>query len=304
MRSVGARGTVGPVRAREPDRSGYAVRSGVRLYFETYGDGPQTVVLLPPWSIVHSRVWKLQVPHLARHHRVVVYDGRGNGRSDRPPGPSAYDDAELVADALAVLDAAGVDDAVVVGYSLGARVLLALAADHPDRTTGAVFVGAAVELHDRPNPVATRFEEERESYEGWGRWNAHHWAQDQAGFAEFFFGQVFPEPYSTRQVEEAVGFAMETDAETLVATQSPKRRVLGPAEARAAAARVRCPALVLHGDDDRIAPLSDGVALARGIGCPIEVVAGGGHGVQARHPVWFNSRLLRFVEEVAAGARP
>jgi len=168
----------------------------------------------------------------------------------------------------------------------------------------AIPVGAAVELHDRPNPVATRFEEERESYEGWGRWNAHHWAQDQAGFAEFFFGQVFPEPYSTRQVEEAVGFAMETDAETLVATQSPKRRVLGPAEARAAAARVRCPALVLHGDDDRIAPLSDGVALARGIGCPIEVVAGGGHGVQARHPVWFNTRLLRFVEEVAAGARP
>ncbi len=54
-------------------------------------------------------------------------------------------------------------------------------------------------------------------------------------------------------------------------------------------ARVRCPALVLHGDDDRIAPLSDGVALARGTRLPDRRRGrGGGHCVQARHPVWFN----------------
>jgi len=288
------------VRAREPDRSGYAVRSGVRLYFETYGDGPQTVVLLPPWSIVHSRVWKLQVPHLARHHRVVVYDGRGNGRSDRPPGPSAYDDAELVADALAVLDAAGVDDAVVVGYSLGARVLLALAADHPDRTTGAVFVGAAVELHDRPNPVATRFEEERESYEGWGRWNAHHWAQDQAGFAEFFFGQVFPEPYSTRQIESSVEWATETDPETLVATRSRARKVWTSDELIDRAREVHCPALVVHGELDIICSIENGERLAAALGAPLVVFEQCGHGVPGRHPVRFNLLLRDFVGSAAA----
>jgi len=294
---------VGSVRAREPDRCGYAVRSGVRLYYEVYGNGPDTIVLLPPWSIVHSRTWKLQVPHLARNARVVVYDPRGNGRSDRPPGPSAYDDSELVADAVAVLDAVGVEEAVVVGLSLGARVLLSLAADHPDRLRGAVFVAPVLRLDDRPDPAEDLFEVERESYEGWERWNAHYWVQDQAGFAEFFFGEVFPEPHSTRHVEEAVEWALETDAATLVATQSPKRRVLGGAEARAAAGRVRCPALVVHGDDDRIAPLRAGQALARALGAPLEVVAGGGHCVQARHPVWFNTRLRRFVDEVSARAR-
>jgi pimeloyl-ACP methyl ester carboxylesterase len=303
MRRDGARGTVGPVRAREPDRSGYAVRSGVRLYYEVYGDGPSTVVLLPPWSIVHSRTWKLQVPYLARHARVVVADQRGNGRSDRPPGPSAYDDAELVSDAVAVLDAAGVDSAVMVGLSLGARVLLALAAEHPDRVRGAVFVGAALQLDDTPNAVEDSFEVEHESYHGWERWNAHYWAQDQAGFAEFFFGEVFPEAHSTRQVEESVEWALETDADTLVATQSPKRRVLRGAEARAAAGRVRCPALVVHGDDDRISPLSAGRALAAALGAPLAVVAGGGHCVHARHPVWFNTRLRRFVDEVSPRAR-
>ena len=291
------------MRAREPDRSGYAVRSGVRLYFETYGDGPQTVVLLPPWSIVHSRVWKLQVPHLARHHRVVVYDGRGNGRSDRPPGPSAYDDAELVADALAVLDAAGVDDAVVVGYSLGARVLLALAADHPDRTTGAVFVGAAVELHDPAEPGRTRFEEERESYEGWGRWNAHHWAQDQAGFAESSSARC-------SRSRTRPGRSRRRSASRWRPTprrwwrRSRRSGGCWLAEARAAAARRALPGPGPARGRRPDRPPVRRRGPARGIGCPIEVVAGGGHGVQARHPVWFNSRLHRFVEEVAAGARP
>ena len=51
-------------------------------------------------------------------------------------------------------------------------------------------------------------------------------ARDQPGFAEFFFGEVFPEAHSTRAVEEAVAWALETDAETLVATQSAARRIL------------------------------------------------------------------------------
>jgi pimeloyl-ACP methyl ester carboxylesterase len=291
------------VRAREPDRCGYAVRSGVRLYYEVHGDGPTTVLLLPPWSIVHSRIWKLQVPYLARHARVVVYDPRGNGRSDRPATPAAYDDAELVGDAVAVLDAVGAPEAVVVGFSLGARVLLVLAADHPERVTGAVFVGPHLKLHDQPDPLAAAFEETRERYGGWSRWNAQHWREDQAGFVQFFFAEAVPEPHSTRQVEEAVSWALETDAETLIATASPRRRVVGAAEAAALAAKVRCPALVLHGDDDRITPLSNGVALATALGSPLEVVAGGGHCVNARHPVWFNVRVRRFVEEATASAR-
>lgn len=300
MRRAGARGTVVSVRAREPDRSGFAVRDGVRLYYEVHGSGPLTVLLLPPWSIVHSRAWKLQVPDLARHARVVVYDARGNGRSDRPAGAPAYDDEALVADAVAVLDEVGAKEAVVVGLSVGARVLLALAADHPDRVLGAAFVGASVSLEERPTPVLDAFEVERGSYEGWAGWNAHHWRRDQRGFAEFFFGEVFPEPHSTRQVEESVAWALETDAETLVATQSPGRRTLGPTEARLAAARVSCPAVVIHGDDDRISPLKDGRLLAEALDCPLEVVAGGGHCVQARHPVWFNLRVRRFLEEVTA----
>ncbi|WP_460711471.1 alpha/beta fold hydrolase [Nocardioides dilutus] len=295
------------MRAREPDRSGFAVRAGVRLYYEVHGDGPQTVLLLPPWAIVHSRCWKLQIPYLARHAQVVVYDPRGNGRSDRPAGPAAYDDAELVADAVAVLDAVEVDDAVVVSLSMGGRVLLGLAADHPERVRGAVFVAPAVVVRDEVNPVEAAFEEplrdgDPDRWDGWWRWNADYWHRDLHGFADFFFAEVFPEAHSTRQVEETVEWALETDADTLVATQSRARRVLGPAEALSAAARVRCPTLVLQGDDDRITPLADVRRFAEALGAPLEVLAGGGHCIQARHPVWVNLRVRRFLEEVSGRA--
>jgi len=64
-------------RARYPDSSGYTQRDGVRLYYEVYGSGEPTVFLLPTWSIIHSRHWKMQIPYLARHCRVLTFDGRG-----------------------------------------------------------------------------------------------------------------------------------------------------------------------------------------------------------------------------------
>src|SRR6202044_550965 len=131
-------------RARYPDSSGYVKRDGVRLYYEGYGSGEPPVFLLPAWSIIHSRHWKMQIPYLARHCRVVTFDGRGNGRSDRPA--AGYQEAEFAADALAVMDATGTERATIVSLSVGAQRALILAAQHPDRVTGAVFICPAVPL--------------------------------------------------------------------------------------------------------------------------------------------------------------
>ena len=85
-------------RARYPDQEGYVERDGVKLFYEVYGDGEETILLLPTWSIIHSRHWKAQIPYLSRHFRVVTFDGRGNGKSDRPRGVEAYIEAEFAAD--------------------------------------------------------------------------------------------------------------------------------------------------------------------------------------------------------------
>src|SRR5262245_31870815 len=127
------------MRALEPHRSGHVVRDGVHVAWELFGEGDQSIFLLPAWSIAHARLWKLQVPYLARHARVLVMDGRGNGRSDRPAGREKYADEEFAADALAVMDASGTAKAAVVSLSAGSRWALLLTAEHPERVSAAVF---------------------------------------------------------------------------------------------------------------------------------------------------------------------
>src|SRR5450432_1626793 len=121
------------MRAVEPDIEGYVERDGVHIGYEVFGSGDTTILLLPAWSIVNSRMWKQQVPYLARHYRVITYDAPGNGRSDRPDNADAYDSERIVDDAVRVLDATGTPAAIGVGLSMGAGFLMELAARYPDR---------------------------------------------------------------------------------------------------------------------------------------------------------------------------
>jgi pimeloyl-ACP methyl ester carboxylesterase/predicted glycosyltransferase len=284
-------------RARYPDADGYVERSGVRTFYEVYGRGDPTVLLMPTWSIVHSRFWKMQVPYLARHHRVVVFDGRGNGKSDRPPQPEAYAEREFADDALAVLDATGTERAVVVCLSRGAERSLLLAAGHPERVEAMVFIAPALPIGSvMPRARARQdFDEAREAYTGWEKWNRHYWLEDYEDFLEFFFSQCFTEPHSTKQREDAVGWGLDTDPETLIATQLAPR-FEHAADVREATDRIRCPVLVIHGRDDAIRPHDSGAALAELTGGALVTLEGSGHMPHARDPVKVNLLLRDFVE--------
>ncbi|HEY3070847.1 MAG TPA: alpha/beta fold hydrolase [Gaiellaceae bacterium] len=281
-------------RARYPDDEGYVERDGVRIFYEVYGRGEPTVLLLPTWSIVHSRHWKMQIPYLSRHARVVTFDGRGNGKSDRPSEPEAYDEREFAADALAVLDATGTESAIIVSFSLGAQRALILAANHPGRVDGAVFIGPAWPGSGDPLVERTGYswEDELETDEGWAKYNKHYWLRDYRGFLEFFFSRFFTEPHSTKQFEDCVGWGLETSGETLVTTQGG---TLEPAEARRLAAELRCPVLVIHGEDDAIVSVTRGVALAEQTGGELVTLEGSGHGPHVRDPVKVNLLLRDFV---------
>jgi pimeloyl-ACP methyl ester carboxylesterase/predicted glycosyltransferase len=286
-------------RARYPDSSGYIKRDGVRLYYEVYGSGEPTVFLLPTWSIIHARHWKMQIPYLARHCRVITFDGRGNGRSDRPA--DGYEEAEFAADALAVMDATATGRAVIVSLSVGAQRALILAAEHPDRVTGAAFICPAVPLAAVP--------EERERYpwdevlptdEGWAKDNLYYWLRDYRGFLEFFFSQMFTEPHSTKPIEDCIGWGLETTAETLVATAIGSG--MDEDGARALCARLRCPVLVIQGTADAITGPGRGVALAAATGGELVMLEGSGHGPHVRDPVKVNLLLREFA--LPARSRP
>jgi pimeloyl-ACP methyl ester carboxylesterase/predicted glycosyltransferase len=283
-------------RARFPDSDGFVERDGVSLYYEVYGSGDPTVLLLPTWSLLHSRHWKMQIPYLARHCRVVTFDGRGNGRSDRPQDADAYDEREFAADALAVLDETHTRSAVIVGFSLGAVRELILAADHPDRIDGAVFIGPNFSgggdiLPERT--VFADFDAEHDTYEGWAKYNRHHWRRDYRDFVEFFVSKIFNEPHSTKPIEDAVGWALGTDGETLIATH--EGRGLMPEEAQALAGKVPCPVLVIHGTRDAISSVTRGHALAEQTGGDFVALEGSGHAPHVRDPVKVNLLLRDFI---------
>ena len=121
------------MRARYPDIEGFVERDGVKVAYEVFGAGQSALVFAPTDPLVHSRAWKAQVPYLAQAFQVLTIDPRGNGKSDRPRSAAAYADTEFVADTIAVMDAAGIDQAVLVGHCTGAWTALLTASLHPGR---------------------------------------------------------------------------------------------------------------------------------------------------------------------------
>src|SRR3954447_2274193 len=273
--------TMGGTPAREPDASGDAVASdGLRLYWEVHGAGSPTIVLLPANPISHSRLWKAQVHHLARHFRVVLYDGRGNGRSDHPDPALPYQHRWNVSDCLAVMDATATPAAVLVGLcGDGVWPSAQIGAEHPERALGLVALAPGVPMLTPSHPwmaaAGARFEEHIDAPVRWQKNNRRPILADHRGFLEFFFGEMFPEPHSTKPLEDAVAFGLDGRPEMLVMEDE-----LGFAtreEIEDVCRRVRCPALVIQGDRDNCQPFARGLRFAELTGAEHVRLEGAGH---------------------------
>ena len=296
------------MRAKLPHFEGFVDRDGVRLHYEIYGDGPDTILFIPPWSIVHARVYKAQLPWFSDRFRCVTYDPRGNGKSDRPEAVEAYAIDHYVNDALAVLDATGTDAAILVGMSLGGGLASIIAAHHPERVRAAVLIGTTATIGPGyPYMAPQHFREQREHFENWGKYNRDYWLRDYPDFARFFLGNVHCERHSTKQLEDALGWAADTSGETLVRTVEartiPPSFDVGESMYRA----IRCPLLVIHGTDDRVQPFERGKLVADLTGAELVAVEGGGHSPQSRYPARVNALIADFLERrlgIAAPVRP
>ena len=297
----------GAGRARLPDRSLWATAPDrTRLAVDVYGDGRYTLVFLPSTPIVHSRQWKAQVPYLSRHHRVVTFDGRGNGRSDRPTTPEAYAVPRLVDDVRAVLDATGTPTAVLVTLCMdGLWPAVELAAAEPERVAGIVAFAVGIPFLSPPHAhrAAYPFDAVLDTDEGWAKVNRHYWQRDYRGFAEFFFGQCLPEPHSTKPLEDIVDWAaLDGSVEVmLVEVGAPVARDQASMEALCRSLRV--PVRVVHGTDDRCQPIARARRFAELTGAPLLEVEGAGHLIPARHPVLANLLIRDFVRSLE-GATP
>jgi len=290
------------MRAIEPTLSGFATNGhdGVRSFYEVYGpaDARHTLMMLPTWSLVHSRVWKMQVPYFARHGlRVVTFDGRGNGASDKPE--RGYTAEDYARDTVAVMDAAGVDRAVLVAFSAGGRWATHVAVEHPERVERMVLIGPSVYLQGLVRLPLEAFLSAPPDREGWNKYNAVHWQDDYRDFTGWFAEQVFSEPHSTKGIDDIVDWSGGTTPETLIRTVveglTPRMREVWQS--------IACPVLIVHGSDDRVAPLSNSQALQAALPhAELVVIDGGGHAPHLRDPVKVNLILRSYLEREAHGA--
>ena len=283
------------MRAHAPDREGFVTSHGVSIAWEEHGAGERTIVLVPGWAIVHSRIWKMQIPYFARYARVITYDPAGNGRSDRPL--SGYDFDRSADDLLAVMDATGTPRASLVCLSRGAWYGALVAGRHPERVERLVLVGTAIADGHR----APSFFERQERHEGWEKLNAHYIREHYEEFVEFFMDQAYSEPHSTKPREDGVDWGLETTPEPLIAalTSRPPMPVAELLEA------VRVPTLIVHGTHDAVRPF----ALAERVHAAIEGSAlvpfeGAGHCPQVRDPVRFNLTVRDFLRLPTRARQP
>jgi pimeloyl-ACP methyl ester carboxylesterase/predicted glycosyltransferase len=294
-------------RALYPDEQGHIERDGVRVFYEVYGSGEPTILLCPTWTLVHSRVWKMQIPYLARHHRVVVFDPRGNGRSDRPGTVEAYAESEFAQDAVDVLDATGTERAIVVGLSKGAQRTLLLAADHPERVLALVLIGPVFPVSWAPTSIlsrlvthprlATTFMRRPLTTRGYAKFNGVHWRNDYRDFVEWFATTAASEPHSTKAFDDIVEWGLQTDPETLIRTfRADNATPLTRRDQLALARRVQCPVLVINGTDDKLTNHADARLLATATNGRLLTTEDGDHVPLVRRPVVVNLALRELAD--------
>ncbi|MEM8973109.1 MAG: alpha/beta fold hydrolase [Pseudomonadota bacterium] len=292
------------MRAKLPHTTGVVDRDGIGIHYEVYGEGEHTILFLPTWSLVHSRIYKAQIPYFSDHFKVVAYDPRGNGKSDRPATKDGYTLDHSVADAVAVMDATRTDKASIFGLSYSGLVGAALAANHPERVSAFIAISANTPLvppYEYRKPEA--FNAKRETHEGWDKYNRYYWPENYADFSEFFNKQIFTERHSTKQIEDGIAWSSEGDGEMLVMTiDSREKGKLAVNEDMYR--KIKCPVLLIHGEDDAVAPTATSKKIAELTDSELHTLPGAGHAANARFPAKVNTLMRDFLAKSLGTWRP
>lgn len=235
---------------------------GIELYYETHGEGKPLVLISGLGYTLW--LWHRMVPILAEHFQVITFDNRGIGQSDQPPGP--YTAQMLAADTAGLLDALGVENAIILGHSMGGFIAQAMALDYPEKVAklilsstsfgGPRHVPATPEamkiLTDVTTDALTRFkngltvstspgwaEKHPEILEDWTKWRVAN--------------PIEPSAY---QAQLAIGLALFPEAAAFEHELS----------------QIKVPTLILSGAHDKVVPPDNAALLSEKIADSIVVI--------------------------------
>ncbi len=263
----------------------YADNRGIKVYYEVWGRGGTPMVFLHPWS-TNGYIWYQQIFHFGRANTCVTMDLRGHGRSDKPPG--GYSIQEHASDAAAVMDAAGLQKAVVIGNSIGGMIAMQTCLDRPDRVSGIVIQSSGTAMSaGLPQEVMAAMMRDRDGT----------------------FSQLLEGALSARSKRERPELLESLKTQFLMESNWP-RHVFDSAmkdpngvfnwDIRGRLKEIRQPALVLAGEEDNATPVAANKFLADNIpGAKLSVVKEVGHFYQLERPRDFNAAVDEFIKTLA-----
>lgn len=247
-------------------------RNGVNIYYEVHGAGP-TMLLTHGFSAT-AEMWKANLAALSQKYRVIVWDMRGHGRSDYPEDIAAYSEALTIGDIAALLDAHGVESAIIGGHSLGGYMTLSFHTAHPTRCK-------ALMLFD----TGPGYKKD-EARTGWNK-RAEAMAQTYETKGLAALGRSVEVLACTHRSAEGLaraarGMLAQTDA-----------RVINSLET------IKVPTLVLVGSKDEMYFAATDYMTSKTPGAKKIVIADAGHAANIDQPETFNHAVLDFLAQAA-----
>ena len=291
-----------PVDARR--RSGHSLRvtprvqfvrsGGVDVAYQVVGDGPMDLVFVEG-SVTHRQVeWELPAfrrycERLAEFSRLILFDKRGVGMSDRVPGATTLE--ERMDDIRAVMDAVGSERAAVMGESEGGPLSILFAAAHPDRASALILQGA--EVRERKDEDWPWGENTREEFEVSMQGFSDSWGQASERMFRALAPSAIPEPW-----------LIDWGSRLLVNGATPSAaeaffRMAFEIDVREVAKTIRLPTLILHAIEDRVCPVGNARWFAENIPNAKYVELPGGDHVAFFDP----DRILSEIREFLTGQR-
>ncbi|HZO83410.1 MAG TPA: alpha/beta hydrolase [Candidatus Binataceae bacterium] len=262
----------------------YADNHGTKIYYERWGNGGLPIVFLHPWS-TNGYIWYYPLFHFARGRACVTLDHRGHGRSDKPL--TGYSIQEHAADTAAVMAAAGIDKALVVGNSIGGMIAMQLCLDHPERVAGMLILSSGTALSESMP---------REAMEAMMR-------DRDATFSQLLEGTL-----SARSKRERPEILDLMKSQFQIEANFPRHVFASAAKdpngvfnwnIKSRLGEIRRPTLIIAGDEDNATPVAANKLLADNIpGARLNVVKEVGHFYQLERPAEFNAALEEFIRSL------
>lgn len=260
---------------------------GIRLHYEVLGRSSATPVLMIQGLGADKHGWDMQRFVLAARYRVIALDNRGAGRSDKPFGH--YSLEQMADDAIAVLDQVGVEQAHVVGASMGGAISQIVALKYPERVRSLTLACTACRNHPWRRELLTEWATAA-SEQGMGSMTREA--------ARWVIG-----PRSFRRLVPAFGWlgplALGRTSHAFVAQV---RAILATDETMAERLdEITVPALVMVGNQDILTPRGDSEEIAERLpNAELVVISGAAHGFMVEHATTFNRVLLGFLDRVTS----